>query len=136
MQKHVNLVDLVKSFPTKIYLQKSASIQPRTIHLIFIILAASRDSIFTERSSPFLPSRTVSLSAVTDRLGYLPLCILPSLLPLCSCADCTAGCAPAAGAGTENCDPQTEKLIGLYLLIGRIRNSPFGHVLSIFTSAF
>ena len=52
MQKHVNLVDLVKSFPTNIYLQKSASIQPRTSHLIFIILAASRDLIFTERSSP------------------------------------------------------------------------------------
>ena len=30
VQKHVNLVDLVKSFPTSVYLQKSASIQPRT----------------------------------------------------------------------------------------------------------
>ena len=30
VQKYVNLVDLVKSFPTSIYLQKSASIQPRT----------------------------------------------------------------------------------------------------------
>ena len=30
MQKRVNLVDLVKSFQTSIYLQKSASIQPRT----------------------------------------------------------------------------------------------------------
>ena len=30
MQKHVNLVDLVKSFPTKIYLQNLASIQKRT----------------------------------------------------------------------------------------------------------
>ena len=30
MQKYVNRVDLVKSFPTSIYLQKSASIQPRT----------------------------------------------------------------------------------------------------------
>ena len=30
MQKHVNLVDLVKTFRTSIYLQKSASIQPRT----------------------------------------------------------------------------------------------------------
>ena len=29
-KKYVNLVDLVKSFPTSIYLQKSASIQPRT----------------------------------------------------------------------------------------------------------
>ena len=30
LQKYVNLVDLVKSFPTSICLQKSASIQPRT----------------------------------------------------------------------------------------------------------
>ena len=30
MQKFDNLVDLVKSFPTSIYSQKSASIQPRT----------------------------------------------------------------------------------------------------------
>ena len=29
-RKNVNLVDLAKSFPTSIYLQKSASIQPRT----------------------------------------------------------------------------------------------------------
>ena len=30
VQKYVNLLDLVKSFPISIYLQKSASIQPRT----------------------------------------------------------------------------------------------------------
>ena len=30
MQKHVNLVDLVKSFPTHIFLQNVASIQQRT----------------------------------------------------------------------------------------------------------
>ena len=30
MQTHVNLVDLVKSFPTNIYLQNLASIQKRT----------------------------------------------------------------------------------------------------------
>ena len=30
MQKHVNLIDLVKSFPTKIFLQNLASIQTRT----------------------------------------------------------------------------------------------------------
>ena len=35
MQKNVNLVDLVKSFPTSIDLQKSASIQPRTSPLKF-----------------------------------------------------------------------------------------------------
>ncbi len=53
VQRNINLVDLAKSFQTSIYLQKSASIQPRTSHLIFIILAASRDLIFTERSSPW-----------------------------------------------------------------------------------
>ena len=30
MQMHVNLVDLVESFPTSIYLQNLASMQPRT----------------------------------------------------------------------------------------------------------
>ena len=39
MQKHVNLVDLVKSFPTSIYLQNLASIQPRTSPVKFAHLA-------------------------------------------------------------------------------------------------
>ena len=44
MQKHVNLVDLIKSFPTSIYLQKSASIQPRTSPLKFAHLAEESDN--------------------------------------------------------------------------------------------
>ena len=39
MQKHVNLVDLVKSFPANIFLQNLASIQKRTSHLKFAHLA-------------------------------------------------------------------------------------------------
>ena len=39
MQKHVNLVDLVKSFPTNIYLQNLASIQKRTSPLKFANLS-------------------------------------------------------------------------------------------------
>ena len=39
MQKHVNLVDLVKSFPTNIYLQNLASIQKRTSLVKFAHLA-------------------------------------------------------------------------------------------------
>ena len=35
MQKHVNLVDLVKSFPTNIFLQNLASIQERTSPIKF-----------------------------------------------------------------------------------------------------
>ena len=39
MQKHVNLVDLVKSFPKNIFLQKLASIQKRTSPVKFAHLA-------------------------------------------------------------------------------------------------
>ena len=39
MQKHVNLVDLVKSIPTNIYLQNLASIQKRTSPVKFAYLA-------------------------------------------------------------------------------------------------
>ena len=39
MQKHVNLVDLVKSFPTNICLQNLASIQKRTSPIKFANLA-------------------------------------------------------------------------------------------------
>ena len=39
MQKHVNLVDLVKSFPTNVYLQILASIQKRTSAVKFAHLA-------------------------------------------------------------------------------------------------
>ena len=39
MQKHVNLVDLVKSFPTNIFLQNLASIQRRTSPIKFAHLA-------------------------------------------------------------------------------------------------
>ena len=39
MQKHVNLVDVIKSFPTNIYLQNLASIQKRTSPVKFAHLA-------------------------------------------------------------------------------------------------
>ena len=43
MQKHVNLVDLVKSFPTNIFLEILASIQKRTSPLKFDHLAEKSD---------------------------------------------------------------------------------------------
>ena len=43
MQKHVNLVDLVKSFPTNILLQNLASIQKRTSPIKFAHLAEQSD---------------------------------------------------------------------------------------------
>ena len=44
MQKHVNLVDLVKSFPTNIYLQNLAAIQKRTSPIKFAHLAKESDN--------------------------------------------------------------------------------------------
>ena len=44
MQKHVNLVDLVKSFPTNIYLQNLASIQKRTSPIKFAHLAEESEN--------------------------------------------------------------------------------------------
>ena len=39
MQKHINIIDLVKSFPTNIYLQNLASMQKRTSPIKFAHLA-------------------------------------------------------------------------------------------------
>ena len=45
MQKHVNLVDLVKSFPTNIFLQNLASIQKRTSLIKFDHLAENQSKV-------------------------------------------------------------------------------------------
>ena len=57
MQKHVNLVDLVKSFPTNIFLQNLASIQKRTSPIKFAHLAeksenGSISNLSTKRLTP------------------------------------------------------------------------------------
>ena len=44
MQKHVNLVDLVKGFPTNILLQNLASIQKRTSPIKFAHLAEESEN--------------------------------------------------------------------------------------------
>ena len=44
VQKHVNLVDLVKSFPTNIFLQNLASIQKRTSPIKFAHLAEKSEN--------------------------------------------------------------------------------------------
>ena len=47
MQKHVNLVDLVKSFPTNVFLQNLAAIQKRTSPVKFahLVEKSERGSI-------------------------------------------------------------------------------------------
>ena len=56
MQKHVNLVDLVKSFPTNIFLQNLASIQKRTSPIKFDHLAEkSANGSISNLSTKVLP---------------------------------------------------------------------------------
>ena len=57
MQKHVNLVDLVKSFPTNIYLQNLASIQKRTSPVKFAHLAEKSEKGSIANLSTKAPSR-------------------------------------------------------------------------------
>ena len=57
MQKHVNLVDLVKSFPTNIFLQNLASMQKRASPIKFAYLAeksgkGSISNFSTKASTP------------------------------------------------------------------------------------
>ena len=67
MQKHVNLVDLVKSFPTSIYLQNLASIQKRTSPVKFDRLAekSEKDSI-SNLSTEVLVARVLGGRARPD----------------------------------------------------------------------
>ena len=55
VQKYANLVDRVKSFPTSIYLQKLASIQPRTSlwKFIYLVIIQPWDLIFTKAPRSF-----------------------------------------------------------------------------------
>ena len=50
MQKHVNLVDLVKSFPPNIFLQNLASIQQRTSFIKFHHLDEKSESALRYRT--------------------------------------------------------------------------------------
>ena len=56
MQKHVNLVDLVKSFPTNIFLQNLASIQKRTSPIKFAHLAEKSENGSISNLSTKLPA--------------------------------------------------------------------------------
>ena len=57
MQKHVNLVDLVKSFPTNIYLQNFASIQKRTSPVKFAHLAEKSEKGSISNLSTKVPTQ-------------------------------------------------------------------------------
>ena len=58
MQKHVNLVDLVKSFPTNIFLQNLASIQKRTSPTKFAHLAEKSENGLISNLSTKAPTQS------------------------------------------------------------------------------
>ena len=68
MQKHVNLVDLVKSFPTNIYLQNLASIQKGTSPVKFAHLAekSEKGSISNLSTKVYNPSKHACQSVLAD----------------------------------------------------------------------
>ena len=73
MQKHVNLVDLVKSFPTNIFLQKLASIQQRTS------LRLVKFDHLDEKSEQGSISNLSTKVATVTALSLLTLAIVPLL---------------------------------------------------------
>ena len=80
MQKHVNLVDLVKSFPTNIYWQNLASIQQRTSLIKFDSLAekseyGSISNLSTKENTAARRERTARLGWTwVDLAGYQTSC--------------------------------------------------------------
>ena len=60
VQKFANIVDLLKSFPTSIYLRKSASIQPRTgLPKVSQKLAKTVRTHIGDAAAPAVPAREV-----------------------------------------------------------------------------
>ena len=79
MQKHVNLVDLVKSFPTNIFLQNLASIQKRTNPVKFAHLAEKSENglISNLSTKSATASATASAKLIPAHVeAYKPLCML------------------------------------------------------------
>ena len=66
MQKHVNLVGLVQSFPTNIFLQNLASIQKRTSPIKFAHLAEESDNGSVSNLSTKVSAKHVKLTALLE----------------------------------------------------------------------
>ena len=78
MQKHVNLVDLVKSFPTNIFLQNLASIQQRTSPIKFAHLAEVSENGSVSNLST---KSSTSLATLVERFDIEPFSDFSSKIP-------------------------------------------------------
>ena len=75
MQKHVNLVDLVKSFPTNIFLQNLASIQKRTSPLKFAHLAEKSEKNSISNLSTKVRAAAAAAAARAQGGYFFPVAI-------------------------------------------------------------
>ena len=76
MQKHANLVDLAKSFPTNIFLQKLASIQKRTSPIKFAHLAEKSEKGSISNLSTKVKTLSHLLSSrISWMQRYLHVCL-------------------------------------------------------------
>ena len=84
MQKHVHLVDLVKSFPTNVYLQNLAAMQPR-----------------------MSPSNFVKMQATLANVAKLELAALPNFVDRAARKPVAEGTRPQA-RGPRGREPQAQ----------------------------
>ena len=99
MQKYVNLVDLVKSFPTSIYLQKSASIQPRTslskfggkFNSLFIRLL-NQQALRGSVSAVSRYACMVHFDTTRPSGSISPRSSAPGCIPWCATTRCSVAC--------------------------------------------
>ena len=73
MQRHVNIVDLAKSFPTNIFLQNLTSLQERTSPIKFAHLAEKLEKGSTPNLSTKGAAAPTQGSASRDSIPRVPL---------------------------------------------------------------
>ena len=112
MQKHVNLVDLVKSFPTNIFLQNLAAIQKRTSPLKFDHLAeksenGSISNLSTKRGTTKSKpgSSSFASAAKLGGVGWKALDEIYKIYVLLQRSDLNISCT------SKNCRKMRKKLI-------------------------
>ena len=127
MQKHVNLVDLVKSFPTNIFLQNLASIQKRTSPIKFAHLAEKSGKGSISNLSTKVGSALYGLQRLGDGpevrelVMALTMKVRDSQEPL----DAQAVGNALYGLQTLGDSPEARALVGALTLVERFDIEPF-----------
>ena len=107
MQKHVNLVDLVKSFPTNIFLQNFASIQKRSGNpRKFNLLAEKSDKGSVSNLSTKIRAAFCAWARPTNNPNAFAGCCVAPLV--CVGPQRRTKLCPTGGAGRPKQDPRLQ----------------------------